>query len=224
MSKKSIKFLKYICSFAILAIAIYFLNKWNVFKNFSPKELKEYLGNYGIWASVVYIIMFTLVPLTLFPDSVLAIGGGLAFGLIKGSIYTLIGAVLGGTLSFYIARFLGRDFVKKLTSHKLAHFEKSLEKNGFVVVLLLRMIPLFPFDIVSYSAGCSNIRYKDFIFATLIGTIPGIVVYTNLGDKSANIGSKSFYVSICLLILLFLASFLLKKKFSFKNLKEIREE
>jgi len=84
---------------------------------------------------------------------------------------------------------------------------------------MLRLIPLFPFKIVSYSAGLSDVRFKDFALATTIGSLPGIIVYTNLGDKTTVFGSKDFYLSIGLLIGLFIISFIMKKIFQEKGEK-----
>lgn len=181
--------------------------------NINSKDIQSYVSSFGKLAPLVYIIMFALVPLTLFPDSVLAIGGGLIFGLAKGYIYTLIGALIGASLSFYISRKLGRNFVKKLTKEKLDGIESMINSKGFFVVLMLRLIPLFPFDIISYGAGLTSIKYKDFLLATIIGTIPGILVFTNIGAQSVNIGSNGFYISIMALILLVIASIFLKNKF-----------
>ena len=135
------------------------------------------------------------------------------FGLVKGYIYTAIGAILGATLSFYISRKLGRNFVKKLTKEKLDNVEEMINSNGFFIIFMLRLIPLFPFDIISYGAGLTSVKYKDFILATFLGTIPGILVFTNIGAQSVNMGSGSFYVSIGALVLLFIISMVLKKKF-----------
>ena len=88
-----------------------------------------------------------------------------------------------------------------------------INSKGFFVVLMLRLIPLFPFDIISYGAGLTSIKYKDFLLATIIGTIPGILVFTNIGAQSVNIGSNGFYMSIMALILLVIASIFLKNKF-----------
>lgn len=176
-------------------------------------DIKEYVNSFGKLAPIVYIIMFALVPLTLFPDSILAIGGGLIFGLGKGYLYTVIGALIGATLSFYISRKLGREFVKKLTKEKLDNIESMINSNGFFIVLMLRLIPLFPFDIISYGAGLTSVKYKDFIIATFLGTIPGILVFTNIGAQAVNIGSESFYLSIGALVLLVIMSMLLKNKF-----------
>ncbi|CEO04459.1 DedA family protein [[Clostridium] sordellii] len=181
--------------------------------NIGVEDIQEYVSSFGRLAPLVYIIMFALVPLTLFPDSILAIGGGMVFGLFKGYIYTLIGALIGATISFYISRKLGRAFVKKLTKEKLDNIEELINSKGFFIVLILRLVPLFPFDIISYGSGLTSIKYKDFLLATIIGTIPGILVFTNIGAQSVNIGSNSFYISIMGLILLVLLSLILKNKF-----------
>ncbi|MDU6114483.1 MAG: TVP38/TMEM64 family protein [Paeniclostridium sordellii] len=181
--------------------------------NIGVEDIQDYVSSFGRLAPLVYIIMFALVPLTLFPDSILAIGGGVVFGLFKGYIYTLIGALIGATISFYISRKLGRAFVKKLTKEKLDNIEELINSKGFFIVLILRLVPLFPFDIISYGSGLTSIKYKDFLLATIIGTIPGILVFTNIGAQSVNIGSNSFYISIMGLILLVLLSLILKNKF-----------
>ncbi|MTI70032.1 MAG: TVP38/TMEM64 family protein [Firmicutes bacterium] len=212
MSKKLLELNKYLGAIIIFIIIIYIINKLNIFNGYSPEDIKIYLDTFGVLAPIVYIIIFTIVPLTLFPDSILAIAGGMGFGLLKGCIYTLIGALFGATLSFYISRLLGRNFLKKLIKKDITPLKEQLENNGFWIILILRCIPLFPFDIISYAAGLSEVKYKDFFIATIIGTIPGIFVYTNVGDKSTQIGSTNFYVSILLLLLLFVVSFFLKKK------------
>lgn len=211
MNHKFSKFLKILLSIILILIIgsiIYKILNMNI----NPSDIQKYVTSFGKLAPIVYIVMFALVPLTLFPDSVLAIGGGLIFGLAKGYLYTLIGALLGASLSFYISRKLGRNFVKKITKEKLDTIEEMINSKGFFVILLLRLIPLFPFDIISYGAGLTNIKYRDFLFATIVGTIPGILVFTNIGAQSVNIGSNSFYISIMALILLLLSSILLKNK------------
>lgn len=210
--------LKNILSVAIIVILATIVYK--VFKmDIGIHEIKSYIDSFGNFAPIVYIIMFSLVPLTLFPDSVLAIAGGLAFGLYKGYIYTAIGALIGGTISFYISRKLGRNIVKKLTKDKLDNIETMVNTKGFSIILLLRLIPLFPFDVISYGAGLTSVKYKDFIMATFLGTIPGILVFTNIGAQALNIGSNNFYISIALLILLIFISMILKKKF-IENIQE----
>ena len=167
---------------------------------------------------MIYIVLFTIVPLTLFPDSILAIAGGMIFGLVNGTIYTMIGAVCGGSLSFYLSRTFGQTLLKFLLGK---HSNLSIEKfkgKGFLFILFLRLIPLIPFDIISYSAGLSEIKYKQFILATVFGIIPGVLVFTNIGDKSIDIGSDAFYVSLALLIGLIASTVIVKKKISIKQM------
>ena len=206
------KALKYILSgIAIITLLFVILKILNL--DIDSKDIQTYVNSFGKLAPIIYIIIFALVPLTLFPDSIIAIAGGLIFGLVKGYIYTAIGAILGATLSFYISRKLGRNFVKKLTKEKLDNVEEMINSNGFFIIFMLRLIPLFPFDIISYGAGLTSVKYKDFILATFLGTIPGILVFTNLGAQSVNMGSGSFFLSLGALVLLFIISMVLKKKF-----------
>ena len=182
------KALKYILSgIAIITLLFVILKILNL--DIDSKDIQTYVNSFGKLAPIIYIIIFALVPLTLFPDSIIAIAGGLIFGLVKGYIYTAIGAILGATLSFYISRKLGRNFVKKLTKEKLDNVEEMINSNGFFIIFMLRLIPLFPFDIISYGAGLTSVKYKDFILATFLGTIPGILVFTNIGAQSVNMGS-----------------------------------
>lgn len=204
----------------IISFIVYKIYKMDIGVN----EIKDYIESFGKMGSIIYIVMFSLVPLTLFPDSVLAIAGGLIFGLFNGYIYTTIGALIGGTLSFYISRKLGRNVVKKFTKEKLDKVEEMINEKGFFIVFMLRLIPLFPFDVISYGAGLTSIKYKDFILATLFGTIPGILVFVNIGAQSVNIGSTSFYISIAALILLLGISIILKNKFITKNLENNKTE
>ena len=213
MTKKYKIAYKVIISIAILmliSIVVYKVYKMNL----GVDDIKNYVESFGKLGPIIYIIMFSLVPLTLFPDSILAISSGLIFGLVNGYIYTAIGALIGGTISFYISRKLG----KKLTKEKLDKVENMINERGFFIVLMLRLIPLFPFDVISYGSGLTSIRYKDFLLATFFGTIPGIFVFVNIGAQSVNIGSKSFYLSIAALILLLVVSIILKNRFISKNL------
>jgi uncharacterized membrane protein YdjX (TVP38/TMEM64 family) len=197
----------FIFLFALLGI-FYSLD---LFSFTNPAEVKKFVLSYGVYAPIIFIVLFTFVPLTLFPDAILAIAGGLIFGLVQGSLYIMIGALLGASLSFFLARFYADWLRKKLQGEKFLNIDKSVKQNGFIIIFLLRLIPLVPFDIISYSAGFSSIRYKDFILATLLGIIPGVVVYANIGAQSLEFGSNNFYFSVALLIGLIVVSLFFKK-------------
>ncbi len=198
----------------IIALAL-LLNKFNILKGYGPNEIKEFIQGKGIMAPAIYVALLSSLPLLLFPDSVLVIAGGMIFGLFWGTVLTTIGSLIGAAIAFYISRKLGQQVVKKLIKKEVVLFEKK--NSGFFLILMLRLIPLFPFKIVSYSAGLSDVRFRDFVLATTIGSMPGIIIYTNLGDKTTVFGSKDFYLSIVLLIGLFAISFVMKKIFQGKG-------
>ncbi len=202
---------KYIVTTSIIVIVFLIINKLNIFKGYGPDEIVDFIQGKGLMGPIIYVGLLSSLPLLLFPDSVLVISGGMVFGLFWGSILTVIGSLIGGILAFCISRKLGRNAVKKLIKRDLILFDK--DKNGFFLILMLRLIPLFPFKVVSYSAGLSDVKLKDFVLATTLGSLPGIVVYTNLGDKTTMVGSADFYISIALLIGLFILSFIMKNIF-----------
>lgn len=207
----------------LLIVLLVALNRNMTGMDLSITSVKLYLESKGNLAPLFYIILFTIVPLTLFPDAFLVIACGMVFGFYKGFIYTVIGAACGATLSFYLARYFGAGLVNKFNSHKLIKFDQTFKKNGFLIIFALRLIPLFPFDLISYSAGFSKVQYRPFILATIIGAIPGMMVYVNLGDKFLNIGSNSFYLAIMALVLLVVFSAIFKKSKSFKNIINMNE-
>lgn len=201
---------------ALILIMFYFMNK----DIMNVDTLKNLILDSGYFAPLIYIIAFSLVPLTFFPDSLLAILGGTIFGLSRGFLYTSIGALIGGSISFFISRILGQSFVEKLENDKLKNIQNLLKDNGFLMILLLRLIPLFPFDLISYGAGLTKISYKDFLLGTLIGTIPGILVFVNLGAQWISFNKESIYLSVSLLILFIIVSLFLKKIYINKHLSK----
>lgn len=184
----------------LLAVSMYFTRHYDI----SQDDIRRFIEAQGIWAFAVYVLLLTVLPLVLFPDSVIVIAGGMTFGLAWGTVLTVIGSVAGAVIAFWLARFLGQSFIQKHLRGKLVTFDWGM--NGFLLILLLRLIPLFPFKIVSYSAGLSNVKFGDYFLATTLGSLPGILAYVNIGDKSHEIGSGSFYLAIAFLLLLGLIS------------------
>jgi len=217
MSRRIIYILKVLFLLIIVAIIMCAFCNIKTLRHCTPENMKAFIDSYGMFSPIIYIILFTFVPLTLFPDSILAIAGGMCFGMMGGFIYTMIGAILGGTLSFLLANKLGHKVFNKFIKKDLSYLENAIKNRGFLLVFMLRLIPLFPFDIISYASGFSGVKYKDFVLATILGVIPGIFVFINIGDKSTNIGSSSFYASLALLVGLIVISYFLKKKISFQK-------
>lgn len=217
---KKNKYVKIISFIGLLIICYFLFTNTEFLRKASPQQLKDFIESFGKLGPIIYIILFTFVPLTFFPDAILAVAGGMAFGVVKGSIYTIIGAVFGGSLAFFIASYFGKDLILKLTKNKHSFNFLSKGHREFFTILILRLIPLIPFDIISYGAGLTGIKFKNFLLATIIGIIPGVVVFSNLGDKALDFKSPEFIFAIFMLILLFGVSFILKNKL--QKSKEIK--
>lgn len=203
----------------IVVIAFVIINRFNIFQGYGPSEVRQYILSMGPFAPIIYVLLLASLPLLLFPDSVIVIAGGMVFGLYGGTILTSIGSLLGGMIAFLLSRKLGKEVVRKLAKKDLVIFNKNNKWGGFFIILIMRLVPLFPFKIVSYSAGLSPMKLGEFALATVVGSLPGIIVYTNLGDKTNEVGSKGFYQAIIFLIALFVISFIVKRKFEKKEEK-----
>ncbi|MCG8483646.1 MAG: TVP38/TMEM64 family protein [Clostridia bacterium] len=177
----------------------------------SPERIKAFILSFGWIAPIVYILLYTLRPITLFPASILSLGGGLAFGALFGTVYTVVGASLGAILAFLTARKLGSEAVEQLLGNKLTKLDNKIEAQGFYAVLIMRLIPIFPFDAVSYWSGLSKVHFKHFVLATVIGIIPGTFVYNFMGDSLQNPQSFQFLLAVILMAILIIIPLLYKK-------------
>lgn len=223
-SDKRVKIGLHILGVLVLGAIIACILKTGILGNSSPEAIRDMIMGWGSWGPALYLVLFTFVPLTLFPDAVLAIASGMAFGMGKGFVLTWLGALLGGSLAFWLARLIGQEAIENLQM-KLGHKPHAAPvMTGFLSILILRLVPLVPFDVISYGAGLSRVRFRDFVGATALGIIPGVCVFVNLGDKLFDCNSSQFYCAVALLVALAVVSSLsmgyLKKQPSSKAPRE----
>lgn len=200
----------------VLLIALAALT-WKLSTWLTPQQLQQALQQTGGWAPVLYIGLFVLLPAFFFPVAVLALAGGLLFGLWWGSVYTFIGAVLNCALMFLLARYVGRSQVQRLVEQKLSpQWQRRLQiadgKEGFLLLIILRLIPAVPYNLINYTFGLTGISFSSYLLASAIGIIPGTFAFINIGDKTLEADSPSFWIAIGLLVLLLAVTGLLGKK------------
>lgn len=199
----------------IAITALLILNR--KFLNFNPNDIRTWILSFDLWAPLIYITVYSLRPFVLFPASVLSIVGGLAFGALWGTVFTVIGATCGAVLSFWFARKLGENIVRRDLKGKGKGLQKQLEKNGFFYVLAVRLIPLFNFDLISYSAGVSNIRFASFLMGTIIGILPGTLAYNFLGNGIGSGSMRVLIVSVFIFAALSVIPMLIRRKINVKH-------
>lgn len=121
--------------------------------------------------------------------AVLSLAAGAIFGAVMGTLYVNIGATVGATLAFLVARYLFHDMIQNKFGPRLEKINRELETRGINYLLFLRLVPLFPFFLINLGAGLTGIPLRTFFFGTLIGIIPGSFVFCNAGASLATITS-----------------------------------
>ena len=164
-----------------------------------PKMLKGEVVSWGAWGPIIYMLLYAVGPSFLVPGAVMTVAAGLAFGVGWGSVWSLIGADTGAMVAFGAGRFLGKSFVERTMGVRLQGMLKRLERNGFYLTLYLRLVPVIPYNAFNLLAGASPIRFKDYFWASVIGMIPGTVLFALLGDSLWKPGSPRFFIALGLI-------------------------
>lgn len=187
---------------------------WYLGTLWSPEQIRTLLDGCGAWTPAAYIALFAVLPAFFFPVAVLALAGGLLFGLWKGALYTFIGAVINCSLMFWLARHVGRARIETLLREKLSpRWQRLLEgREGFLFLIVLRLIPAVPYNLINYAFGLSGMKWSTYILASAIGIIPGTFAFINIGDKALDVSSPGFWIAIGLLLALLAVTGLLGKK------------
>ncbi|ANU23299.1 TVP38/TMEM64 family protein [Planococcus donghaensis] len=211
---KGFQIAKWVAIAALIGIAIWLSR--SVFQ-VDANDLRNWILSFGIWSPIFYILIYTVRPLIFFPASVLSIAGGLAFGAWLGTLYTIIGATLGAMLSFYVAKTLGKSFVRKAWTGNVGKIQSQMEQNGFFYVLLFRFIPVINFDLISYVAAFAKVRFSSFALATFIGIIPGTFAYNFLGSSFVSGNPKIIILAVVVFVILTVVPIALRNRWNKKQ-------
>jgi uncharacterized membrane protein YdjX (TVP38/TMEM64 family) len=179
----------------------------------NPSLVKVEVLSWGIWGPVVYILLYAVGPSFLVPGAVMTIAGGLAFGALWGAVYSLVGADAGALIAFSAGRFLGRSFVQRIVGS--GRFERLLAhigRHGFQIIFYLRLVPLIPYNALNLLAGASPITFRDYFWASMIGMIPGTILFAFLGDALWHPTSPRFFVALTLIAVCFAGGELARRR------------
>ncbi len=213
---------------AFLAGAVYFFRFTERGREINPEYVLDSIKSHGPFtARLIYVVVYIVGTVVLLPGTVLSFAGAVLFGAYEGTLYTWIGATIGATLAYLIGRVLGREFVEQLFGGRFAAFDQRIREHGFTGLLIIRLLPLFPFNAVNFGCGLTGIRLRDYVLATAIGIVPGTFVYqflfAKLGPKILTEGLRLEYLKdpeLWLAIGLFIAFIILAKWLSAKVSKK----
>ncbi len=212
----------------LIAISIIFKDQLKlIYAN--PEAVKAFLTSFGYFAPLILILIQMLqVIIFVIPGPVFTISGGYVFGPLLGSVYSLIGTLLGSILVFILARKYGRPWVENLVNQKdLHHFDAYFKKKGKLALLITRTIPvLFPNDVVSFAAGLTPLTLRSYFFISLIGFIPNLFLLNFFGDNLSNNMNPTTIIILAALGVIILAYFARHKikKLCIKAIYEFEEE
>jgi uncharacterized membrane protein YdjX (TVP38/TMEM64 family) len=216
--------------------AVYFFRFTERGREISPQSVLDSIESHGpLPARLIYVVVYILGTVVLLPGTVLSFAGAVLFGPYEGTLYTWIGATIGATLAYLIGRVLGRDFIEQLFGGRpeagggtgFASLDQRIREHGFTGLLVIRLLPLFPFNAVNFGCGLTSIRLRDYVLATAVGIVPGTFVYQFLfakfGRKILTEGLRLEYLKdpeLLLAIGLFIAFVILGKWLSGKLSKK----
>ncbi|MDP2681774.1 MAG: TVP38/TMEM64 family protein [Deltaproteobacteria bacterium] len=176
-------------------------------------DIKSFVNGFGNAAPLAFIIICIIKPVIFFlPSLGLTIVAGTLFGPWYGTIYVAIGGAGSTVVGFYMTRWFGRKWVEQFLKgrEKMLKVDEKMEKAGFKTTLMLRLFSL-PWDIVSYSAGLSRVKFMDFYIASLIALIPTSFIYTYFGSTILNPFGPGFILSFSAIIILGGLPYIVKK-------------
>lgn len=164
--------------FVVFIIAAILMIHFTPVKHYLTAEaLGRFLEGAGLWAPVVYMLIYAVGVCLFVPGTLLTGLGAAIFGAYRGFLYVWIGAMIGAAAAFLIGRTLGRDFAATLIGDKLKRYDDAIERNGFATVLYLRLV-YFPFTPMNFGMGLTKVRFWDYVAGTGLGIIVGTFVFT----------------------------------------------
>jgi len=188
-----------------IALAIIYRDQLDV------TALQAWIQSAGNAAPVIFMLIYIIGTVFFLPGSVLTLLGGALFGPVMGTFYNLTAATLGSMIAFIVARYIASDWVANKTGGKIKQLIQGVENEGWRFVAFVRLVPLFPFNVLNYALGLTKIKFIHYSLATYICMLPGAIAYTYLGyigKEAATGGEDLVQKSMMALALLAIVAFL----------------
>jgi uncharacterized membrane protein YdjX (TVP38/TMEM64 family) len=149
--------------------------------HFNANALEQWVGGAGAAAPLLFMAIYAVATVLFLPGSMLTLAGGALFGPVVGTFVNLTGATLGAVLAFLLSRHLASDWVEQKAAGRLGQLKAGVEQEGWRFVAFVRLVPLFPFNLLNYALGLTRIRLLHYLVATYLCMLPGALAYTWLG-------------------------------------------
>lgn len=201
---------------ALLAAAITVAHLSGAAQYLQQDRLRALIESYGVLAPAIYILVYSLAPVLFLPGLPITIAGGILFGPFWGVVYSITGATIGASLAFLVARYGARDWIKaRLTGPKWEKLDSEVARHGWKVVAFTRLIPAFPFNLLNYAFGLTQISFVSYAVTSFICMLPACIAFivfsSSLPDLLRGTVSTGALAGIALVALVSLIPFAYRK-------------
>lgn len=150
----------------------------------------DWVQSLGAVGAIAFIVLYALATVLFVPGTLLTLGGGAIFGVVWGSIYVFLGATIGAVAAFLVGRYLARDRVARRIENnvKLTAIDTAIGREGLKIVVLTRLSPVFPFVLLNYAFGLTQVTLRDYILGC-VGMIPATILYVYLGSIAGSLAT-----------------------------------
>lgn len=157
------------------------------------RQALDAVSDLGPWGPAIFVALYIIATVLLVPGSALTLGAGAVFGVLRGTLIVSVASTLAATAAFLIGRHLARDVVgRKIEGHPVfAAIDRAVGDEGWKIVLLTRLSPVFPFTLLNYAFGLSRVKLGHYVLASWIGMLPGTVMYVYLGSLAQAVGQRT---------------------------------
>jgi uncharacterized membrane protein YdjX (TVP38/TMEM64 family) len=147
----------------------------------TAEAIVAWVEGLGVWGPLIFVGIYSLAPALCVPGAVLTLAGGALFGPLAGALLSLAGATVGATVAFLLARYLAADFVERRLGRRLLEIKAGVEREGWRFVAFVRLVPVFPFNLLNYALGLTRLSVRTYAVTSCITMAPGALAYAYLG-------------------------------------------
>lgn len=155
------------------------------------RQLQIWLETMGVFAPVIYIVLYTAGTLLILPSTPLNLAGGAIFGIWWGTLWTTLAALVAAIASFAFTRTIGRKLVTQKLAGRWCTVDAKIRQGGLFYLFAIRLLPIIPCGIVNFVAGLTSIKFKDYLIGTLLGTLPGVLPFVMMGAGITELSQRN---------------------------------
>lgn len=175
MNRNTVRWLLGLALVSVIGMAVAWRDRFDV------AALQTWVESAGSAAPLAFIALYAAATVLFLPGSVITLAGGVLFGPVWGTLWSLTGATLGAALAFLIARYLGGDWIARRAGPRLSRLNDGVAAEGWRFIAFVRLVPLFPFNLLNYALGLTRIAFLPYVLASALFMLPGALAFTWLG-------------------------------------------